>query len=159
YSFRAVRLRTVLAVSAGSATIQLRCPSMIAVSMLKNPSIEAKDSLSGSGCRMRDGSLNFVRDDVTRSFRGPAIGTAAQWFCRFLTALLVLFLASCRTTNQSLGLPAKFTFEKEHLVVQSDVKLTRNHELMKDLDRLRDEIISLLDLPAQKQPVVVYLFA
>ena len=58
-----------------------------------------------------------------------------------------------------MGLPAKYTVENEHLIVQSDVKLPRNHELLKDLAQLRDEILSTLDLPVQKQSVIVYLFA
>ena len=33
------------------------------------------------------------------------------------------------------------------------------HELITDLGRLRDEILITLDLPVQKQPVVVYLFS
>ena len=73
--------------------------------------------------------------------------------------ILALLLGGCRTARPPLGLPAKYTLENEHLVVQSDVKLSRNHELLKDLDRLRDEILSTLDLPEQKQPVVVYLFS
>lgn len=71
---------------------------------------------------------------------------------------VAILLSGCRTTRPPLGLPAKYTLENEHLVVQSDIKLSRNHELMKDLDRLREEILSTLDLPEQKQPVVVYLF-
>lgn len=45
------------------------------------------------------------------------------------------------------------------MIVQSDVKLARNRELIDDLDRLRDEILTVLDLPSQKQRVTVYLFA
>ena len=62
-------------------------------------------------------------------------------------------------TQTSLGLPSKYVHERDYLIVQSDIRLPRNHELLKDLDKLRDEILSLLDLPAQKQNVVVYLFA
>ncbi len=72
--------------------------------------------------------------------------------------LLVVAFAGCKVAQPPLGLPAKYTLENEHLVVQSDIKLSRNHELLKDLDHLRDEILSTLDLPVQKQPVVVYLF-
>ena len=73
--------------------------------------------------------------------------------------LLLLLISGCRVVQPPLGLPTKYTLENEHLVVQSDVKLSRNHELLKDLDRLHEEILATLDLPVQKQPVVVYLFA
>ena len=71
---------------------------------------------------------------------------------------VVTVMAGCRVAPAPLGLPAKYTLENQHLVVQSDVKLSRNHELLKDLDALREEILATLDLPVQKQPVTVYLF-
>ena len=83
-------------------------------------------------------------------------------FCPALIAFFVLSLSICGCRGPQtavIGLPAKYTLEKEHLVVQSDVKLSRDHELMKDLDRLREQILTLLDLPVQKQPVVIYLFS
>ncbi len=73
--------------------------------------------------------------------------------------LVALTLSGCRGPQPTVGLPAKYTLENEHLTVQSDVKLPRNHELIRDLGHLREEILSILDLPVQKQPVVVYLFA
>lgn len=73
--------------------------------------------------------------------------------------LILIAICGCRVVQPPNGLPAKYTLENEHLVVQSDIKLSRNHELLKDLDRLREEILATLDLPVQKQPVVVYLFA
>lgn len=76
------------------------------------------------------------------------------------SVLLACVLSGCKSPHDQISsLPSKFTIEKDHLVVQSDVKLSRNHELMRDLDDLQEEIIRSLDLPAQKQPVVVYLFA
>ena len=89
-----------------------------------------------------------------RQFR--FVSEANCWF-----GMLIVMLATfgCRAPQQRLlGLPAKYTLENEHLVVQSDVKLPRNHELLKDLDVLREEILATLDLPPQKQQVVVYLF-
>lgn len=98
-----------------------------------------------------------VRDDEPvklLAWPGVRLRTRLCWLC-----LLLFVLAGCRTPRETIvGLPAKYTIEKEHLVVQSDVKLPRNHELMRDLDQLREEIIKSLDLPDQKQPVVVYLF-
>ena len=78
---------------------------------------------------------------------------------RFFVIFAAMLICGCRVVQPPQGLPAKYTLENEHLVVQSDVKLSRNHELLKDLDHLREEILSTLDLPIQKQAVVVYLFA
>jgi hypothetical protein len=76
-----------------------------------------------------------------------------------LALAVAVLSAGCKVAQPALGLPAKYTVENEHLVVQSDIKLSRNHELMMDLDNLREQILSTLDLPVQKQPVTVYLFA
>ena len=72
----------------------------------------------------------------------------------------VLLAVGCTAVPQApyLGLPAQHAMENEHLVVLSDEKLPKNHPLLQDLDRLRDEIADELDLPIQKQPVTVYLF-
>ena len=112
---------------------------------------------------MTERSLSLVTDDTlkpslfrTRSRYGSYF--ESESFLCVRICVLLLLISGCRVTQPPLGLPAKYTLENEHLVVQSDVKLTRNHELLKNLDRLREEILSTLDLPVQKQPVVVYLF-
>jgi len=58
-----------------------------------------------------------------------------------------------------VGLPTRRALETEHLLVRSDIKLPKNHSLLRDLDRLRDEIADTLHLPEQKQPVTIYLFS
>ena len=103
---------------------------------------------------------SFVTDDQAAAATRAVRATSSRY--QLLVTAIVLasqLVAGCRVVQPPQGLPAKYTLENEHLVVQSDVKLTRNHELLRDLDRLREEILSTLDLPAQKQPVVVYLFA
>ncbi len=73
--------------------------------------------------------------------------------------LVAVIFSGCRVAQTPpMGLPSKYTLENDNLVIQSDIKLSRNHELLKDLDRLHDEILATLDLPVQKQPVVIYLF-
>ena len=77
-------------------------------------------------------------------------------------ALLVcLALSGCGMLRPKplTGLPAKHTFTADQLVVQSDVRLPRNHALIQDLEALREELSRSLELPLQKQPVTVYLFA
>lgn len=108
---------------------------------------------------MKERSPTRVRDD--RAAKPKAF--LCSWL-RIFTCIGSLFAISLLTSgckvaqSPQLGLPGKYTLENEHLVVQSDVKLARNHELIKDLNRLREEILATLDLPVQKQTVVVYLF-
>jgi hypothetical protein len=100
-----------------------------------------------------------VQDDGSAKSLADRMRPCAETVCRIAILAVVCVAMGCRAPQQrALALPAKYTLENEHLVVQSDVKLTRNHELLKDLDQLRDEILSTLDLPPQKQQVVVYLF-
>jgi len=56
-------------------------------------------------------------------------------------------------------LPERHKFTADQLVVQSDIRLPKNHPLIDDLEKLREEMASTLQLPLQKQPVTVYLFA
>ncbi len=106
----------------------------------------------------------FVTDDnsaasaFSKWIRGSLIFRNTH--ARFSLWVFAFMVFGCRVAQPPIsGLPAKFTLENEHLVIQSDIKLSRNHELIRDLDQLREQILSMLDLPVQKQPVVVYLFA
>ena len=66
----------------------------------------------------------------------------------------------CRATAPSLvGLPKGLAIENEHLLVRTDLKLPKDHPVLRDLDGLRDQIADELNLPVQKQPVTVYLFS
>src|SRR5947209_2113992 len=99
-----------------------------------------------------------VKDDATAKavtcLVQPCSVRVAFWSFA-ICGIAVLALGCQFQQPRPLGLPAKYTLENEHLVVQSDVKLPRNHELLKDLDLLRDEILATLDLPPQKHQVVV----
>ena len=70
-------------------------------------------------------------------------------------------LCGCHALSRPspVGLPTRRALENEHLLVRSDVKLPKNHSLLRDLDGLRDEIADTLSLPVQKQPVTIYLFS
>ncbi|MBI1347328.1 DUF1570 domain-containing protein [bacterium] len=61
--------------------------------------------------------------------------------------------------NTTTGLPQRHKFTADQLVVQSDIRLPKNHPLIQDLEHLREEMAHTLQLPLQKQPVTVYLFA
>jgi hypothetical protein len=54
--------------------------------------------------------------------------------------------------------PAKHSVRSERLLVQSDFKLPKDHELITDLIRLRGHVSGHLQLPEQQKEVVVYLF-
>lgn len=82
----------------------------------------------------------------------------SQRFSVLMVCLILLCGCKGPQKQTAYSLPSKFTYENDHLIVQSDVKLNRNRELIADLDRLRDEILTVLDLPSQKQRVTVYLF-
>lgn len=72
---------------------------------------------------------------------------------------VLLLLAGCRTTQGVVSLPTRYALEGEQLLIHSDVRLPKNHPLIADLGRLRQQIAETLELPMQQQPVTVYLFA
>ncbi len=63
-------------------------------------------------------------------------------------------------TNRAdtVGLPTRHSVKNDQLMIQSDIKLPKDHPLLKDLEALRGMISQTLDLPMQEQPVKVYLF-
>ncbi len=80
---------------------------------------------------------------------------------RLFAGYLMLFAvicSGCQTQPKYTGLPRKTSIKNDGLKVLSDVKLAKDHELLVDLENLRDEIATELNLPPQKQQVVVYLF-
>lgn len=79
----------------------------------------------------------------------------------FVCALLgMMTIAGCRMTSRAdtVGLPTRHSVKSDQLMIQSDVKLPKDHPLLKDLESLRGMISETLDLPVQEQPVKVYLF-
>lgn len=72
--------------------------------------------------------------------------------------LLAGLLAGCMSTTPKMGLPSRSVHPDSQLHVLSDVKLKKDHPLLKELVQLREEIATTLDLPVAKTPVVVYLF-
>ena len=76
--------------------------------------------------------------------------------------LIVMFgLCGCHTLSRPspVALPTRRALENEHLLVRSDVKLPKDHRLLRELDSLRDTIADTLNLPVQKKPVTIYLFS
>ncbi|MDP1796904.1 MAG: DUF1570 domain-containing protein [Planctomycetaceae bacterium] len=71
-----------------------------------------------------------------------------------------LGLSGCRLANRAdtVGLPTRHSVKNDQLRVLSDIKLPKDHALLKDLEALRGMISETLVLPVQEQPVTVYLF-
>ncbi len=75
--------------------------------------------------------------------------------------IVMLGLCGCHAISRPspIGLPTRRAMENEHLLVRSDLKLPKDHTLLRELDGLRDVIADTLHLPVQKQPVTIYLFS
>lgn len=86
--------------------------------------------------------------------------TCRRWATALALVTGVGLLSGCGgLQRQNTGLPSRHKVTANQLIVQSDVRLPRQHPLMKDLEELRQEIARTLELPIQTQPVTVYLFA
>ncbi|WP_166823688.1 DUF1570 domain-containing protein [Thalassoroseus pseudoceratinae] len=73
---------------------------------------------------------------------------------------MVWLLIGCQATQlQSVGPPSRHSVRSDHLLVLSNFKLPPEHELIVDLEQMRDHITSELQLPPQRREVVVYLFS
>lgn len=86
---------------------------------------------------------------------GRKTRTTVLW----LASLCCLLGASCRSVTPEIGeLPRKHTLNAEQLVLMSDVRLPKDHDLIKDLQKLRHTVQQKLQLTSTTQEVVVYLF-
>jgi hypothetical protein len=74
--------------------------------------------------------------------------------------LALAVLPGCAThRGQSLAdLPAKHSVRAERLVIHSDSPIDKESPIITELAELRLDILSTLNLPESKRPVVVYLF-
>jgi hypothetical protein len=72
----------------------------------------------------------------------------------------VLAFSGCNAVDRPVGLPVKYEVrcKQEQLLVLSDFKLQKDHELIRELCTLREQEAKILELPLQRDPVVVYLF-
>jgi tRNA A-37 threonylcarbamoyl transferase component Bud32 len=76
----------------------------------------------------------------------------------FLAALALCIFAGCQTVDHPVGLPVRYSVPGDQLLVLSDFKLPKDHELIRELNGLREQVTSILELPVKRDPVVVYLF-
>lgn len=74
-------------------------------------------------------------------------------------ALMLPTLSGCRTTQAPVVMrPVRFSLRSEKLLLLSDFKLDKDHPLIHDLVTLRKQVAVTLDLPLQREEVVVYIF-
>ncbi len=90
-------------------------------------------------------------------------GAAPQLHSRNTRVALLLvasLLSGCAThRGQSLAaLPARHSVRAERLVIHSDSPIETKSPMITELAELRLDILSTLNLPEPKRPVVVYLF-
>lgn len=80
------------------------------------------------------------------------------------TALFgVLLLSGClhayKNRKDVVRKPARHSLQLDQLLLVSDFKIPRDHALVDELQELRQEIVSTLKLPPQRDQVNVYLFS
>lgn len=77
-----------------------------------------------------------------------------------LLIAVVLAFTGCQAVDRPIGLPVKYEVkcERDQLLVLSNFKLQKDHELIRELTTLREQEAKVLDLPLQRDPVVIYLF-
>jgi len=92
--------------------------------------------------------------------RRPIAECAPQRVTRAAAVLLAIALAfsGCQAVDRPIALPVKHQVKCEQLLVLSDFKLQKDHELIRELSTLREQEAQLLELPLHRDPVVVYLF-
>jgi Lipopolysaccharide kinase (Kdo/WaaP) family len=93
---------------------------------------------------------------------GPASGNPLGRTVRAAALLIAVVLAftGCQAVDRPIGLPVKYEVkcERDQLLVLSNFKLQKDHELIRELTTLREQEAKVLDLPLQRDPVVIYLF-
>jgi tRNA A-37 threonylcarbamoyl transferase component Bud32 len=87
-------------------------------------------------------------------------GTSFARASLFLAAIAVAtsLCAGCQSIDRPITLPVRYSVPGDQLLVLSDFKLQKDHELIRELNKLREQVTTILDLPVKRDPVVVYLF-
>ena len=100
----------------------------------------------------------------TRRISTERAGLRRSASCRLSSLLATVsllsaaVLAGCQAVDRPVPLPVSHSVRCEQLLVLSDVKLDKNHELIRELSNLREQESAVLELPLQRDPVVVYIF-
>ena len=106
-----------------------------------------------------DTSIQLER---SASAASPRQRSARVWLRRAVCAAFVsttILPLGCRLPEKAVALPTRHSVESDQLLVLSDFKLSKDHELIRNLNQLRDDVATELDLPLKHNRVVVYLFS
>ena len=77
---------------------------------------------------------------------------------------MLFALSGCRQlpiqslVGESIQRPGKHSVRSDHMLLLSDFEVDSDHKLVSELERVREQVISELQLPPQRDSVVVYLF-
>lgn len=85
-----------------------------------------------------------------------------RWSATGLLLIALVVHAGCQTTPRttfSLERPDRHSFATEHFEILSDVRLESETPTVQTLQSLREDLISVLQIPEQRDPVKVYLFS
>jgi hypothetical protein len=96
-------------------------------------------------------------DGIDQGARPGASFARTSVFLAVLAAAASLCFG-CQAVDRPIGLPVRYSVPGDQLLVLSDFKLQKDHELIRELNKLREQVTSILDLPIKRDPVVVYLF-
>jgi hypothetical protein len=78
----------------------------------------------------------------------------------YVLLVLFLFFGGCHSKAvQPVMRPKAHSIRSGQLLVLSDIKLPKDHPVIQDLVKLRKQVAITLDLPVQKEEVVVYIFS
>lgn len=96
---------------------------------------------------------------VDGEFGGPI--PRRQWMRKAAALAACGLITGCsrRQTFESVKLPARHSIQMDNLLVLSEFKLPRHHPLVEDLKTTRQAVLNTLELPPQRDEVVVYLFS
>ncbi len=71
----------------------------------------------------------------------------------------LFFGVGCQWAGRhEVSLPNSHSVQAEQLLLQSDIRLSTEHPLFQDLNTLRSDVASTLQVPLDREQVVVYLF-
>jgi hypothetical protein len=96
------------------------------------------------------------RRDVKRPARKPSGFRSPALFLAILASTVLL--GGCQAIDRPVALPVRHSVRSDQLLVLSDFRLPKDHELIRELNTLREQVGHTLDLPLQRDPVIVYLF-
>lgn len=107
------------------------------------------------------GNSSRIRSAAAHSERRAAIPRlCAAGAALFLAALFAgaCVVSGCQSSPRVVTRPSRHSIRSDQLLVLSDFRLAKDHPLIQDLITLRHQVAETLNLPLDREEVVVYLF-